>query len=293
MSASHPQEQIAPYAFGALEPAEQEALQAHLATCPECAELAAEAESLATLLPYSVTPYQAPTNLRSATMQRVQAQAARGFQAQAGGVTPGTVPQTLRVLEPPTWARTDPDPWWKDLLLRVVPWVAAAVGWTFVAMLVIYSHGQSDRLATEAVDTQSQIAGLRAQRDRAQVVQGFLATPGARVVPLIYQAGKAFHTTVSLIVAPGYIHGVVVARGLAVLDTGHTYGIWGRTISGAVVSLGSLTTSGTRAEGVSLIVGQQTLDSYKIVGMSIDRTGTLRHPDGPLIFTARLAQFGS
>ena len=288
MSAPHLQEQIAPYAFGALEPAEQEALQAHLASCAECAELAAEAENLATLLPYSVTPYQAPANLRLATMQRVQGQAARGFQAQAG-----VVPQALRVLEPPTWARTDPDPWWKDLLLRVVPWVAAAVGWTFVAMLVIYSHGQSDRLATEAADTQSQVASLRAQRDRAQVVQGFLATPGARVVPLIYQAGKALHTTVSLIIAPGYIHGVVVARGLAVLDTGHTYGVWGRTISGAVVSLGSLSTSGVRAEGVSLIVGQQTLDTYKIVGMSIDRTGTLRHPDGPLIFTARIAQGSS
>lgn len=292
MSAAHPHEQIAPYAFGALEQAEQEALQAHLATCPECAGLAAEAENLASLLPYSVTPYQAPTNLRLATLQRVQAQAARGFQSQAG-MAQGTGAQTLRVLEPPTWARTDPDPWWKDLLLRVVPWVAAAVGWTFVAMLVIYSHGQSDRLATAGIDTQAQIASLRAQRDRAQVVQGFLATRGARVVPLIYQAGKAVHTTVSLIIAPGYIHGVVVARGLAVLDAGHTYGVWGRTVSGAIVALGSVTTSGERAEGVSLIVGQQTLDSYKIVGMSIDRVASLRHPDGPLIFTAQIAPVGS
>ena len=291
MSAAHPHEQIAPYAFGALEQGEQEMLQAHLATCPECAELATEAENLASLLPYSVTPYQAPTNLRLATLQRVQAQAARGFQSQAG-VAQGRGPRRFGCWSRRPGRAPTRIPWWKDLLLRVMPWVAAVVGWTFVVMLVIYSHGQSDRLATAGSDTQAQIASLRAQRDRAQVVQGFLATRGARVVPLIYQAGKALHTTVSLIIAPGYIHGVVVARGLAVLDTGHTYGVWGRTLSGAIVALGSLTTSGERAEGVSLIVGKQTLDSYKIIGMSIDRVASLRHPDGPLIFTARIAPAG-
>ena len=142
----------------------------------------------------------------------------------------------------------------------------------------------SDRLAGTRVEDQSQIATLTAERDTARAVQDFLFTPGVVVSPLIYQGGTARHTNVTLFSAPGYIHGVVAARGLAILPKTKIYCIWARTLSGAYVSLGTLITAGTRAQGVSIVVGPEALDQYPAIGISIELTPAPLRPHSPLVF---------
>lgn len=273
MSGEHVESLIGAYALGALSAAERSAVEAHVIDCGTCAGLLAAMERVTAMLPYSVTPYQAPPDLREALQRRIEP------------VQGGTQPAAR---EAPAWAQPETRAPWARLLLQTVPWTAAAIGWLVAALLLIYSHGQSDRIATSKLDDQVQIDDLTAQRNNALTVQQYLATPGVRVLPLLYKAGQAPHTTVNFILASGYAHGVIVARGLRVLGSDRAYKVWALQAGGTYVGIGSLVTSGPRAEGVSLVVAPAALNTYTMLGISLERLPLHAQPTGPLIFAGRI-----
>jgi hypothetical protein len=296
MIAEHVDDHIAAHAFGALSDTERREVLEHAATCPACAARLEEAETLASLIPYSVPLRRAPADVKRTLFQQLAA---------AEPAAPAVYPVALdrggdgtpseRAAEPPRWAQPGGSPRWSRLLFRTVPWSAAVTGWLLAAAFIIYSHGQSDRVTAQQQDYQAQIATLTQQLRTtgqqyadAKTVQDYLSTPGLRVVPLTYMAGVARHTTVSLVMAPQFAHAVVVARGLAILPAGKIYAVWARGSGDLYVRLGDLTTHGPRAEGVSLVLGPHAIDTYRTVGVTIERQPVSNQPSTPLVFAATL-----
>jgi hypothetical protein len=296
MIAEHVDDHIAAYAFGALSEEERRDVLGHAASCPACAARLEEAETLTSLLPYSVPLHRAPADIKRTLFQELAATVP---------AAPAVYPVALdrggdgasgeRAAEPPPWARPGGEPRWSRLLFRTVPWTVAVLGWLVAAAFIIYSHGQSDRLATQRQDYQARIDALNRQLSTtqqqlaaAEIIQGYLPTPGLRVVPLKYMAGVARHTTLNLLMAPHIAHAVIVARGLAILPAGKTYAVWARAGKGLYVHLGDLTTGGPRAEGVSLVLGPQAIDTYRTAGVTIESQPVPDQPSTPLVFAATL-----
>ena len=75
MSTEHPpyRDELAAYALGALEPAEVEALERHVADCAECREYLFWLDPAVDVLPASVEQRQAPKRLKRALMAEVNA----------------------------------------------------------------------------------------------------------------------------------------------------------------------------------------------------------------------------
>jgi anti-sigma-K factor RskA len=75
MSAEHRayRDELAAYALGALEPAEVEALERHVAECPECRDYLFWLDPAVDLLPASVEQREAPRRLKRALMTEVNA----------------------------------------------------------------------------------------------------------------------------------------------------------------------------------------------------------------------------
>lgn len=285
---THVSDLAAGYAFGALTDAERAQVETHSAGCVTCAEIIREAERAAALLPYTATPYQAPAELKRAVLDAARAEAPAGASEEQTAPSP-PAPEPVAAPQP---RRPRPtihlQPWVADLLLRTLPWTLAVIGWLVVAALVIFSHGQADRINTMNQDDQATIAALTGERDRAEVIQQFLLTPGVAVAQMTYQAGSAPHTNVVLFEIPGYIHAVVGARGLAVLPKGMIYAVWARHGHGPYISLGMLTTSGPAAQGVAVVVAPMPIDQYSEVGITVEHLPLPQQPGRHLAFVARL-----
>lgn len=282
----HVSDAAAGYAFGALTGPERDEVALHIATCQECAEIIREAEEVAALLPFSVTPYRAPSDLKRMVLDLATAGPEDGIEDDSGAVAqPERADQPLLAA---TLRRLIPAWPWSTILLRTVPWTLAVIGWLVVAALVIYSHGQADRITTTSQDDQATIASLMGQRDQAETIQQFLLTPGVVTVPMVYKPGVAPHTNVVLFEVPGYIHAVVGARGLAVLSKNKTYAVWARKGQGPYVAVGTLTTAGPRAEGVSVVVAPLPFDQYSEVGITIATLPVPKQPAQHLAFVATL-----
>ena len=274
---AHVDDQVAAYAFGALDELERRQVELHLSQCAACAAAAREARQAATLLPYTVTPYNAPPELRAALLERVQPH--------------GQAPRQPAVdRDAGSAIHPTPHAWCKVLVLQALPWTAAIVGCLVAAALLSYSRGQSDRIATMQHDTQTRIAALTGVTTNLEAVQSYLFTPGVKAAQLTYEAGKAAHTTVMLYFAPSYAHALLTARGLAVLPPYKAYHIWARTAAGIAVPLGRLITAGPRAEGSSLIAAPQVLSRYAAIGLSLDQQGAPLPARPILIFKVLLAQ---
>lgn len=271
-------------ALEALSSDELQAANEHMRRCQACAEAVAVYRHFAAAMAFSVTSYRAPAELYEAVIadapQQVAEAAAKIEDAEAAPRPPrphhraGTRRSARRSRG---WSL-------RRFFFWTVPWAAALLGWIAAAALVLYDHGVSDRLADTRINDQSQLAVVTAERDTARAIQDFLFTPGVVVSPMTYQAGTARHTNVTLFSAPGYIHGVVAARGLVPLPNDKIYCIWARTLSGAYVSLGTLITAGVRAQGVSIVVGPEPLDQYPAIGISIEWAPAPSRPHSPLIF---------
>jgi len=73
---SHVDDQIDAYALGALEPAEVDAVERHLETCPRCRALVARARALSDAFLLAVPQIAPPPDLRDRLMRRIAAEAA-------------------------------------------------------------------------------------------------------------------------------------------------------------------------------------------------------------------------
>lgn len=270
--AAHVDDQVAAYAFGALDGRDRRQIETHLAECAVCASSMRKARQVAALLPYTVTPYRAPAEHRASLLDRVQTRTGEQVSNRSDA-------------EPIAGAGRR---WWQRLVLQMVPWAAAIAGWAAAVALLSYSHGQADRITTMQHDEQTRIAALVDATQHLKTTQSYLYTPGVKAAQLTYKAGKAPHTTVTLYYTPGYAHALLTARGLAVLPSYKTYRIWARTPSGTAVPLGRLITSGSRAEGASLIAAPQILEHYTAIGVSLEQQVTSLPSNPTLIFKVLL-----
>lgn len=283
MTDQHVAELAASYAFGALNQDERRRVELHLADCETCATAIAGAQHFAAHLAYVVTPYRAPVDLKETLEQHVRGEALLARADLDPASEPTMRSETpVEVVTPDATSRHGLS--LQRLVLVSIPWTMAVVGWLVASAFLIFSHGQADRIATAGLDTQAQLRALTAQLDDARVIRDFMLTPGVKAAPLIYQAGTAHHTNVTLFYAPGYIHAVIAARGLAQLPSNKVYCVWARSPASGYVFLGTLSTSGIRSEGVAILVAPHTLDSYGAVGVSIEHTPAPRQPVNSLIF---------
>jgi hypothetical protein len=286
---THVSDLAAGYAFGALASDEQTQVETHIDSCRDCAEIIREAVRVAALLPYSVTPYKAPPDLKQRVLDQATAETTPVATVEPESPATPPVRAVAAAPQPHTPRRPFVKPWVAEILLRTLPWTLAVIGWVLVAALAIFSHGQADRINATRQDDDATISALTTQRDQAQVIQQYLLTPGVAIVPMIYKAGIASpQTNVVLFEIPGYLHAVVGARGLAKLPKDRTYAVWARKGLGSYVALGTLTTSGPAAQGVSVVVAPMPVDQYSQVGITIEQLPVPAQPGRHLAFVATL-----
>ncbi len=150
---NHPtREELSGYALQSLEIEETRALREHLATCPECREILADYDQIASGLLFAVPPKAPPPQLRSRLAERIHA----GQPSQAVPARRATH----------------------------FPWVTAALGLAAIALLVfsLYLFNQVNRL-------QQQQAVLIQALQKNQEVIALIAEPGVTTVP--FQSGTA------------------------------------------------------------------------------------------------------
>ena len=76
MNRNHVEELLGPYYIGALEPPERRRVEAHLAQCDACRQMAAEYEEAAAYLGDAVPRLEAPSYLKESILSRLDAEAA-------------------------------------------------------------------------------------------------------------------------------------------------------------------------------------------------------------------------
>jgi anti-sigma-K factor RskA len=125
------EELIPAYALGATDPAESQAIQAHLPTCPDCRALLANYSDLGEALLYATTPMSAPR---------------------------GTAERLQRRLAPPP-QDVAPAPWWARLGSRLlVPGLAFAV--LLLVISNLYWFGRTSGLQHQLTEQASLVASL-------------------------------------------------------------------------------------------------------------------------------------
>jgi len=286
-STAHVDELIAAYTLGALNATEHQQVEQHLISCRLCAEMTAEEERLVALLPYAATPYTVPPDLKQSIFNQLEGEQVEQHSNNVKYAGAAIVePSAQHTMEPPAWAL----PTRQSRLLRVaaltIPWTVAMISWVVVAALLAYSHGQSDRLRTAQQDDLAQMAVLNQQLLGMQTLQGFLSTPKTvQVIPFAPAVGAYAGAGLSLVLAPHYAHGLVVARGLKPLAQPAVYQVWAKSSVGWNAPIGVLTTTGSQEQGVALLVGQIPLDQYRMIGINIEQTTGAKLPTSPMIFT--------
>ena len=151
------QDLMLPYAAGALDPAEREALRAHLASgCPRCAVELAEAEATVAQLPLALDPIAPSAGARAKLMERVRS----------------STPSTMRITPAPPRSR------WLSYA------AAACIGALAAALSVQYAYRNiyQNRIAR----SEAQIAQLEQQLADGRVtlaqLQRMINSPNLRLV---------------------------------------------------------------------------------------------------------------
>lgn len=183
----HPErrDDLAAYALGALDPAEAEDLEAHLADCRSCAAYLAELRPAVDVLPASVPPLEPPPELRERLVGTVRAEAERIEAAQRPA--------------PPPAAHTSSRRTWRGIAAR--PATAMAAGAVLVAGVaagwLLHDSGGADRSVIPAHPTAAAPPGsvsaslARVDGSATLEVQRMPALPHNDVYEVWAQRGKA------------------------------------------------------------------------------------------------------
>jgi hypothetical protein len=188
---------------------------------------------------------------------------------------------------PPEWTRKDPVPA-SPGPRTATPIVIAAIGWIVAAALLIYSHGQADRVRTTQEDMRSRVAALTHDLTLARTVQNYLSTPNLKVLTFRPLRPVPANSLVNLIMSPNYLHVVVVARWLGPLQPNQAYAVWARGTRGTYELLGTLVQKGPAGDYAAVVVGQHPISTYHDLYVSLEYGQQGRKPAGPLLFGARI-----
>jgi anti-sigma-K factor RskA len=155
------EEAVPLYATGALDRTERQALEAHLLSgCPSCHGALKEYQSVASLLPFGLSPMQAPRDLKSKIMAARNPDSITDDRAFKDSSRPSLEPgEWMNHLFPPIApARSFSLPWAIGLGILLVVGVGSYFGWTYatrisddsmkIRQLETSLQQQSDRMAT-------------------------------------------------------------------------------------------------------------------------------------------------
>ena len=155
------EEAVPLYATGALDRTERQALEAHLLSgCPSCHSALKEYQSVASLLPFGLSPMQAPRDLKSKIMAARNTDPITDDRVFKDSARPSLEPgEWMNHLFPPIApARSFSLPWAIGLGILLVVGVGSYFGWTYatrisddsvkIRQLETSLQQQSDRMAT-------------------------------------------------------------------------------------------------------------------------------------------------
>lgn len=222
MNCRQAQDLLPAYALGALEPPEGEAVEAHVATCPRCAPMAAEYLRATAVLALAAPSAEPPAELRSRVLQRAaQTPQLPPVAAMPRARRPAVAPLTL--LTPrgrlPLWAAS----------------VAAAVSLVVTAALLLAVSDLRKEIKYLRQDNQQMTEMLRQQRELVYTI----AIPGMETT-LLRSAGGATKARGMMMVSKDHTWGVVVSQGLEIKKS-MGYQLWltrdGQRVNGGLLSV--------------------------------------------------------
>ncbi len=192
------------YVLDAVTPEEREAVEAHIAQCPDCVKLIGEMQATLDLLPLSVSQVAPPPQLKGRILAAVQASATASSQTtpHAGRSTPPlrALPPLIqqRQATPPAQRRSTPRRW-------VTPLLAAAA-----VLFLLLSGG----LATWNVSLQHDVSTLKANaiNTTTYAIKGTQSAPGV-TGDAKYLSGKGVDVTVMTVHGLPKLEGQQVYQG--------------------------------------------------------------------------------
>jgi len=179
------EEAVPLYATGALDRTERQALEAHLLSgCPSCHNALKEYQSVASLLPFGLTPTQPPRALKAKIMAARHPAPLPLEDGQKESTKPGLEPgEWMNHLFPPIApARSFSLPWAIGFATLAVVGIAAYVGWNYTTRLsedaaklqelearLQEQSRQVASLQREGIERKEQLANLQEEVDRKSV----------------------------------------------------------------------------------------------------------------------------
>ncbi len=246
---------LAVHALGALDEAEEAALQQHLERCPACTARVADLASTAAALAFAA-PMAAPD---ASVRARLLRQAALPLRAQPPR------PRWQRALTLPAW------------------------GAALAAALLLGSNGAWATVTLrQQVALQRQEARIASLEQRAQEPQSrtllgsgstrIIALPGTAAAPAA-SGELAYHAASQ--------RALLVVHGLPPAPAGHAYQSWLRQ-SGEWISIGMVVTD-PKGDGLMLFPLPATLAPYDGFWLSLEGAAGSVRPTGPRLITARFS----
>lgn len=245
------------WALSSLEPDDEAAFVAHLATCSRCARTVAETSEVMASLAADLPPAEPSDEFRT----RLQAAVDRTEQLPARDVAvpeppeerePAPVTSTLLSDDDVRPRRAAADAGWR----RAVPAVLAAA-----AVLVIAGLGIWNIVLSEAL-TRAEVTAA----EQAEVMDQVLRPGRAEIAPLSRENGAPVATVV---VREGEIQ--VVTHGLAPNDASDTtYVVWGLGDDDTPVALGTFDVTSSQMDLRTVGSSRTGLDDFTAYGISLE-----------------------
>jgi anti-sigma-K factor RskA len=237
-------ENLAAYALGALEAEEVSALEAHLATCPDCQSELAEYQSITSGLLHSIPPQAPPARLRSNLIKRLSAPPSRNSKPFA------------------------------NPFKRVPVWqVASTLALLFLLALNIFSSLQIRAL-------QQQQTALAERLSQDQTAIAMLAYPSTRALPV---RADAPNIAGSMLVDKEKRVAVLVLWNLPPVEAGQTYQVWLIDSAGERISGGLFKPEPDQRYTTTTIWSPQSFEQYEAIGVTVEPEGGSEGPTGPRI----------
>jgi anti-sigma-K factor RskA len=265
MSGPHPTrlEDFDLYALGALDADERVLIEAHVPSCPDCAQKLAEAQGRMAILAFAAPGVEPSPGVKERLMRQLHATAeGSGASASAAtGVTPEPVGGIRR--------------WWAIL----VP-VASALA---LATILLWLHNvQLDRQLAELRNTAQQ---QQKQLDEARHMADLLAARDTVVVPLWEQKTP---TTVGARVVYNAHEGMMMYDGmLPPAPADKSYQLWLVPMNGAPISAGVFNPkSGQMSHMMMKVPAGLTAKEFAV---SLEPAGGMPQPTGPMVLVGPIS----
>jgi anti-sigma-K factor RskA len=257
MSGSHPTrpEDFDLYALGALDPAEKQEFESHVASCADCAQKLAEARGRMAILAFAAPRVEPSPGVKERLMRRLHSTA----EGPGGSLAPATPPESAGIF----------GRWWAVLL----PLSGALA---LATVLLWLQNVQLDRQLDALRET---VQHQQKQLDESHHLADLLAAHDTVVVPLWEQKTP---NTVGARVVYNAREGMMMYDGmLPPAPTDKSYQLWLVPMKGAPISAGVFNPkSGQMSHMMMKVPAGVTAKEFAV---SLEPQGGMPHPTGPMV----------